>query len=304
MKPSLNSWAAMLKKNIHLRCLHLPQENTSLAVPPLAFGEGDTKGRIKNVLNYKKPDLWVVALSLIIVVVLGIGFATNQKAGRSFKMSGNYLSDLQPEATVQDIAKIIKVNNSDINISPDNFGLLVSSDFQWVGDEAIRILYTKNGKPWNTSQLRIFIDDSEFFVTEPSNWVANDGQVFSLQYYLEALKYLPQEEIMSSCKENPQRFAIELSENDRKLNVDRCLYYNKAGITENYGWHVRLDIQPLYGDNSSDFTGVGHDIIHAFYNGNNSTDTATVPSVMNDADRVKRGGVGQMGDGFLFGLGF
>ncbi|NLJ57155.1 MAG: peptidase M56, partial [Firmicutes bacterium] len=63
---------------------------------PLAFGEGDTRGRIKNILNYKKPALWVAALSLIIVIVFGIAFAANQKAGRSFKMSGNYLSDLQP----------------------------------------------------------------------------------------------------------------------------------------------------------------------------------------------------------------
>jgi len=31
---------------------------------PLAFGEGNVKGRIKNVLNYKKPRFWVVVLRL------------------------------------------------------------------------------------------------------------------------------------------------------------------------------------------------------------------------------------------------
>ncbi|HZJ76429.1 MAG TPA: hypothetical protein VFC70_01855 [Oscillospiraceae bacterium] len=120
--------------------------------------------------------------------------------------------------------------------------------------------------------MRIFIDNSTFFVTKPNNWVPYNGQDFSLEYYLEALKYLAQGEIASLSKEYPQRYAIEISENDRRLNADRCIYYDKDGVTENNSWHIRLDIQPLYGDNSSDLTGVGSDIIHVFYSGNNSTD--------------------------------
>ena len=255
-----------VKKEYSSSLLTLATGKRIIGGSPLAFGEGDTKGRIKNVLNYKKYAFGVVALSLIIVVVLGIALATNQKSERSFKMSGNYLSDLQPGEIVKDITKIIKVDNGDINISPDNFGLTVSSDFSWVNDEAIRILFAKNEKHWNTSQLRIFIDDFEFFVTEPSDWVAYEGQVFSLQAYLEALKYLPQKEIALLCTENPQKYAIELSENDRKLNADRCIYYGKSGVTENNGWKIRLDIQPLYGDNDLSLSGVGSDIIHVFYN--------------------------------------
>jgi hypothetical protein len=30
---------------------------------PLAFGEDDTKSRIKNVLSYKKPAFWIVAVA-------------------------------------------------------------------------------------------------------------------------------------------------------------------------------------------------------------------------------------------------
>lgn len=261
-----------VKKEYSSSLLTLTTGKHIIGGSPLAFGEGDTKGRIKNVLNYKKPAFWVVIISFLIVVVLGFGLATNQKTNRSFEMSGNHLSDLQPAEIVRDIATIVKADTRDIEISPDNFGLTVSSDFSWIKDEAIRILYVKNGKPWNASQLSIFIDDSEFFVTEPSNWVAYEGEVFSLQAYLEALKYLPQKEIASLCKENPQRYAIELSENDGKLNADRCLYYNKDGITENNGWHIRLDIQPLYEDNESSFTGVGTDIIHVYYS---SQETAT-----------------------------
>jgi beta-lactamase regulating signal transducer with metallopeptidase domain len=46
---------------------------------PLAFGEGNVKGRIKNVLDYRKPKFWVIVFSIIIVMVVGIGLITNPK---------------------------------------------------------------------------------------------------------------------------------------------------------------------------------------------------------------------------------
>jgi beta-lactamase regulating signal transducer with metallopeptidase domain len=45
---------------------------------PLAFGEGNIKGRIKNILNFKKPAAWVIAVSVVLVVTLSIGFAANK----------------------------------------------------------------------------------------------------------------------------------------------------------------------------------------------------------------------------------
>ncbi|WP_273226005.1 M56 family metallopeptidase [Geosporobacter ferrireducens] len=44
---------------------------------PLAFGEGNVKGRIKNVLNYRKPRFWVVVATVISVVAVSIGLVAN-----------------------------------------------------------------------------------------------------------------------------------------------------------------------------------------------------------------------------------
>lgn len=44
---------------------------------PLAFGEGDTKSRIKNVLNYKKPAFWVVIVAAIAAIAVSIGLVAN-----------------------------------------------------------------------------------------------------------------------------------------------------------------------------------------------------------------------------------
>ena len=46
---------------------------------PLAFGEGDTKSRIKNILNYKKPLFWVSFVTAIIVVFAVVGLVSNPK---------------------------------------------------------------------------------------------------------------------------------------------------------------------------------------------------------------------------------
>lgn len=49
---------------------------------PLAFGEGNIKGRIKNVMNFKKPEAWVIAVSVVLVATLTVGFAVNQADGK------------------------------------------------------------------------------------------------------------------------------------------------------------------------------------------------------------------------------
>ena len=48
-----------------------------IVAAPLAFGEVAVKSRIKSVLNYKKPTFWVIIVSIVISVVIGIGFMTN-----------------------------------------------------------------------------------------------------------------------------------------------------------------------------------------------------------------------------------
>lgn len=51
-----------------------------IAATPLAFGEGDTKDRVKNVMQYKKPILWVSIIAVIAVVCVVVGFMSNPKS--------------------------------------------------------------------------------------------------------------------------------------------------------------------------------------------------------------------------------
>lgn len=46
---------------------------------PLAFGETDVKGRVKNALRYRKPAFWVLSAATIVCCAVGVSFLTDPK---------------------------------------------------------------------------------------------------------------------------------------------------------------------------------------------------------------------------------
>ena len=75
--------AVVLKLGTEIRAdytaslLSLATGKRIIAGMPLAFGEGNTKGRIKNLANWKKPTFWAVLISVISCVILAVCLLTN-----------------------------------------------------------------------------------------------------------------------------------------------------------------------------------------------------------------------------------
>lgn len=67
------------KKDYSSLLLTFATEKRSVGGTPLAFGEGNTKSRIMNVLNYKKPAFLVIAVSVIAVIAFAICLLSNPK---------------------------------------------------------------------------------------------------------------------------------------------------------------------------------------------------------------------------------
>ena len=65
------------KKDYSETLLSLSTPKHRLSACPLAFGETGVKGRIKSVLSYKKPALWVIIASVIAVIAVAVGFMTS-----------------------------------------------------------------------------------------------------------------------------------------------------------------------------------------------------------------------------------
>lgn len=49
----------------------------TISACPVAFGETGLKGRIKSILNYKKPALWVIVIAVIVSLIITVCFMTN-----------------------------------------------------------------------------------------------------------------------------------------------------------------------------------------------------------------------------------
>ncbi len=69
-----------VKKEYSASLLSLSTGRPIVGGSPLAFGEGDAKIRIKNILGYKKPAFWVMAISLITIIAVCAGLALNPKS--------------------------------------------------------------------------------------------------------------------------------------------------------------------------------------------------------------------------------
>ncbi len=52
-------------------------ERKIITACPLAFGETSVKTRVKSILKYKKPAIWLIIISLIVTLILTVGFLTN-----------------------------------------------------------------------------------------------------------------------------------------------------------------------------------------------------------------------------------
>ena len=68
----------------------------TVAACPLAFGEVGIKARVKNVLHYKKPALWIIIAAIVLCAALAVCFLTDPK-----KDDGKTLAQTQTEDDAQ-----------------------------------------------------------------------------------------------------------------------------------------------------------------------------------------------------------
>lgn len=236
-----------------------------IAGTPLAFGEGDTKGRINNLSKWKKPAVWVVLIAVIACAALTIGLLTNPAPKREFPINSNNVSELNTEQVVENIAKAEKLEDESLLCAnADNFDLMFTSDFNWANDGAIRFFYVKNQKTYS-AQLRMFHDENKYFITESSDWIEQEENI-KLFDYLDALKYMPQDEIRK-LSPDADGYSVYMRGSGEPGDYERVLNYGRNGIENSSSWHIHLEVQPLHKVESGGYNGSGDELIHLFYNG-------------------------------------
>ena len=79
-----------IKKAYSASLLSLSTQKRIMNGSPLAFGEGNVKARIKNVLSYKKPAFWAVAVAVVAIAVLCVALISNPLKNDTALMGANY----------------------------------------------------------------------------------------------------------------------------------------------------------------------------------------------------------------------
>ncbi|MBD5445188.1 MAG: hypothetical protein HDR29_06515 [Lachnospiraceae bacterium] len=82
-----------VKKEYSHSLLFLSVERKLFQGSPLAFGEGNVKGRIQNILGYHKRALITVVLAVAILIIAGIGLILNPAGGNIDEVDLNKLSE-------------------------------------------------------------------------------------------------------------------------------------------------------------------------------------------------------------------
>ncbi len=106
--------------------VRLATDKKLMFATPLAFDDGDPKGRINNIMKYKKPIIWVSILAVLVVIVFVVAFmstSTNDTApvedefqGQNNNQSQDYLSI---QVNGEEFLPTLYVNTSQISSVDD-----------------------------------------------------------------------------------------------------------------------------------------------------------------------------------------
>ncbi len=233
-----------------------------IAACPLAFGEVGVKERVKSVLNYRKPAFWIIVAAMIAGIVLAVCFLTNPAESTEFGLSGNNVSDIDPENIVSKIQKIEGLDDETLYINSDvnGFGLYLDSDFNWSGSQTIQYFFKKGSKTYG-AQLRIFQEKNTCFVTDSSK-LSQQKTAFLLYYYLQAVKFLPQEAIRQIAPAD--RYILRQIEEGTPSDYSKVITYSSNGVGGIDGWYIHLQLEPLHEVNGA-YQGTGDEVIQLFF---------------------------------------
>lgn len=126
------------KKDYATTLLHMATDRRNPISMPIAFGEGSTKGRIKNIMKFKKPVVIAVIVAILGIIVLAVLLLTNpgnkDKDARDDKLDG-VATEMDADMATSTNGKLNTSTDSDSNLNSDDS----NSDTNQVDDEDIKL---------------------------------------------------------------------------------------------------------------------------------------------------------------------
>lgn len=104
--------------------LHYSVKHHRITACPVAFGETGIRGRIKTVMNYKKPAVWLVILSMLLCILLAGCFLTDPVQEQPRQQQSLSIEDQEKiDALVEQIAKKARQYGHN-RLRPDSYRII------------------------------------------------------------------------------------------------------------------------------------------------------------------------------------
>ncbi len=149
--------------------LNLATGSRSITITPLAFGEGDTKGRIKNLSRWKKPLLWGIVAAAVVCVAVAVCLLTDP-------IGSGY--DRTRKITSQTGYSIIDQSTKEITLSLSTKALPES-------------IYSEEGCEFAENEIVVYNDDANKIYLKGARY-SNEG-TDNLYFYFEFSYKLPRD---------------------------------------------------------------------------------------------------------------
>ncbi|MDD4588403.1 MAG: M56 family metallopeptidase, partial [Heliobacteriaceae bacterium] len=240
-----------IKKDYSTSLLSLSTGKRIIGGCPLAFGENNTKGRIKNVLNYKKPAFWVAIMAVVAVAAVCLGLMSNpqkeqltvedyanqfieaeikayENAGAGFKIIDRKITRLEKMAEFDNILNYpLEIWRLEYRLKPDDISKVglaggMNEVDGWITEDS------SMGKP-----LLVFAYEHSVpkylgqIMNGEGDFSTVAGQETALRIFLEGIRLLPREKY--SGKHVVVKFPLSTGETCQLL-LSQPVVQGDAGI--------------------------------------------------------------------------
>ena len=182
----LNKEAIAEYANTLLECA---RQKRIISAYPVAFGETDVKGRVKNVLKYRKPALWITVSAVVVYIVVAVCFLTDPK--------DENIKDVSSESTeIQEITVSVKPLDREMTEEKERKyreWLRKISEETGVPESKVGTIDITNRLPEDIEELIDLSELKEYYAEEISRELGIDISPDMINFVSEPVKAEPEE---------------------------------------------------------------------------------------------------------------
>lgn len=249
------------------------QQRRMIMACPLSFGEVGVKDRIKSVLNYKKPALWIIIVAIIACIGVTIAFMTNPSVEEN---NNNYL-EINGYTTHKDV----DIHLVELNLDTDDPYMIIEWEnnsgktfidetgpykiFRKYADEKVSV--EKQDGVWHTAQtmyVSMIKQKREIFL---SRWDLTQRGTYLLEY---EFKFKDSDEV--------HKARLKFKVNKNKLGKYYSLKYNDKKSTYSYeirDKHNNILLADISKSHTVSIDAVTDNVLKLFIDGGTGTGTGT-----------------------------